>query len=77
MYMLFSTFNDSPLSFFKNATYPIGLFYIERLLSDLKKEFGEEYFIKNHSLINHAISIGLWHFDVLPKFIRQFLKSKD
>ncbi|MBS3071392.1 hypothetical protein J4408_00205 [Candidatus Pacearchaeota archaeon] len=74
MYLLYSTLKESPISCIRNANYVAGLEYMNNLLDDLKKEFGEEYFEKNRALINQAISYGLWHFKVLPDFVRLFLK---
>jgi PAS domain-containing protein len=39
-------------------------------------QIGEKTFNEKHSLINEAISVGMWNFEVLPKFVRYFLKEK-
>ncbi len=75
LFILYSTLNKNPLGCIKNATYTIGLFYMQQLLEQIKKEFGKKYFEKNHSLINQAVSTGIWHFKVLPKFVKLFLSS--
>ena len=75
LFILYSTIDKSPLSCVKNATYLIGLHNMKELLKSIEKEYGKDYFKKNHSIINQAISTGLWHFKVLPKFVRLFLNS--
>lgn len=75
LFLRFEEDDRSPQSCIKNSTYPIGISYMENLLSSLKKEFGEEFFKKNYALINQAIATGLWHFKVLPKFVKYFLKK--
>lgn len=76
LFVLYSTSNQSPLSIVRNATYPLGYFYLNSLLENLKKELGDEAFQKNHSLINQLISVGMWHFEVFPKFVRFCLRKK-
>ena len=76
LYLLYSNSPQSSLSCIRNATYPIGQYYLNLLLDNIKKEFGESYFQRNHALINQAISTGVWHFKVLPKFVKLFLKNQ-
>ncbi|MBD3253076.1 hypothetical protein GF386_05055 [Candidatus Pacearchaeota archaeon] len=76
LYILYETSFDSPLTCIKNATYTTGLAYITEILEDLKKEIGEEKFQENHSLINQAISVGVWNFRILPRFLRAYLRDK-
>ncbi len=77
LFILYSTSQESPLSCIKNSTYPVGLYYMNSLLENLRKELGPEKFQKNHSLINQAISTGVWHFVVLQKFVKLFLKTNS
>jgi len=77
LYILYSTGENSPLSCMKNSTYPIGLEYITNLLDELKKDLGNKKFEENHSLINQMISVGLWNFRVLPRFIKLCLKKQN
>lgn len=77
LFFNYSTGDEAPISFIKRATYPIGLMYMRSLLDDLKKEYGEAQFNIKRGLINEAIATGIWHFKVLPKFVRYFLKNKD
>lgn len=76
LFILYLTSPDSPLICIKNSTYPIGLVYITEILEQLKKDLGKKEFEKNHSLINQAISVGVWNFRVLPKFLKFFLREK-
>jgi hypothetical protein len=76
LFILYDATDQSPLGCIKNSTYPIGLVHINAILDELKEKLGEKVFIENHSLINQAISIGLWHFRILPKFVKFFLKEK-
>lgn len=76
LYVLYSTSGISPLSMMGDAVYPTGLRYLSKILADLEKEIGKKKFEKNHSLINEAISTGMWNFRILPEFIRFFLRDK-
>jgi hypothetical protein len=76
LFILFTNSKDSPLSCIKNATYPVGVYRIEKIMDDLKTELGEEKFKKNKGIINEALSTGVWNFRVLPDFVRLFLKEK-
>jgi hypothetical protein len=73
-FLLYANSGDTPLSFIKNTCYSVGAFYLKEIIKDLEKEMGKD-FKKNKSLINQAISTGVWNYKVLPKFIRFFLKS--
>jgi len=76
LFILYETSDNSPLGCIRNSTYPIGLVHITAILDEIRKKLGKEVFEQNHSLINQAISIGLWHFRVLPKFVKYFLREK-
>ncbi len=76
LFILYSTAMSSPLGCIKSSTYPIGLEKINSILETLKEKLGDKKFEENHSLINQAISIGLWNFRTLPKFVKLFLKEK-
>lgn len=71
-----SLYDRNPISFFKDSCYIMGLEYLESLLEELKKEIGEENYEENFKIIDEAISTGVFHFKVWPKFVRFFLKQK-
>jgi hypothetical protein len=62
---------QSPFTFFKNVCYIIGLDRMEKLYSELTKEFGEE----NEAIINKALNTGLFNIKILPKFTRYYIKQ--
>jgi hypothetical protein len=75
-FLLYVNSTESPLSFIKNACYSVGQVYLKEILDGLKKEMGAESFNKNASVINQAISTGMWNFNILPKFVRYYLKQR-
>ncbi|MBM3232819.1 hypothetical protein FJZ18_01485 [Candidatus Pacearchaeota archaeon] len=77
LFLIYSTSEHSSLSCVKDATYPIGLKYMNDLLEKLKKELGEKSFAQQHARIYEAIATGVWHYSVLPQFVKMFLEEKD
>ncbi|MEK6825559.1 MAG: hypothetical protein AABY00_02110 [Nanoarchaeota archaeon] len=76
LYLIYSTTQHSPLSCVKDATYPIGLAYMENILNSLKKQLGEQTFNQQHASIYEAVATGVWHYSVLPDFVKMFLAEK-
>jgi hypothetical protein len=75
LFLIYKYAKNSPFSFVRNSAYSIGLFYMNELFKNLDKEFGKGFCVQNESLVNEAISTGLWNFRVFPKFVKFFLKS--
>ncbi len=74
--ILYSQSNLTPFSALRDATYPLGLKILKKILNEIKEEIGEENYNKNIVEINKVISSGVFNFRVLPKFIRYYLKGK-
>ncbi len=75
LFILLSSAENINIGCIIRAKYPIGYEYMKEILEKLKKEIGEKKFKENHAIINKAISVGAWHFEILPKFLRLFLKG--
>lgn len=76
LFINMSISDPSPLSFFSNSPYILGLELLKEILADLEKKLGKESYNKNFRIIDEAISTGIFHFKIWPKFIRFFLKEK-
>jgi hypothetical protein len=76
LYLLLENRNINPISIVSDTNYPLGEFYLTRILDRLKEDLGKEEFSKNYAIINYAISVGMWHHQVLEKFVRFYLKNK-
>jgi hypothetical protein len=61
--------DSSPFGFFKSASYFIGLKKVRNIYEKLISEFG----LKNESLINKSISMGLFNIEVLEDFARYYI----
>lgn len=74
--VLYSSGINSSLGFVSDAVYPLGLFYLNKILDDLKKKLGEKVFEENYVEIYNAIATGVFNFKTLPKFIDLYLKER-
>jgi len=75
LFLLFDALQDSSIGCIAQAKYPVGYERMNALLENLKKDLGEKNFNKNDKIINQAISTGVWNIDVLPKFVKLYLKE--
>jgi len=75
LYLIFSSGQDDSIGCIIQSKYPIGRRCIEGILDNLKEELGEEEFVKRRPVINKAISVGVWHTDVLYDFVKLYLKN--
>lgn len=74
--ILYSAHISSSLDFVGDAVYPIGIFNMEKIISDIKEKIGEEEFQKNYTEISKSLATGVFNFNVLPRFIDLYLKEK-
>ncbi|MDP3987062.1 MAG: hypothetical protein Q8P81_02440 [Nanoarchaeota archaeon] len=74
--VLYSSQKNSPLGFAHNASYPLGFFYLDNLLGEIKEKLGPDKFNENFTEINKAIATGVFNYKILPGFVRLYLKDK-
>lgn len=67
---------NSSLDFVSDAVYPLGVFHLENIISDIKRKIGEKEFNKNKVDIDKALATGVFNFKTLPKFVDLYLKKK-
>jgi hypothetical protein len=73
--LIYNSSTQPPFSFFRNAVYPLGDYYMKQMIDKIEKEYGKSFFQKHESDINKAISTGLWNIKLLPKFLRMYLND--
>jgi hypothetical protein len=76
LYLTFSSMPDDSIGCVVQAKYPIGKLRIENILKRLEKDLGKKEFEKKRAIINKAISVGVWHTDVLYDFVKLYLKDR-